>query len=145
MTSKPPINLSNVTGCVTELESVANGLASLDFMFHKAVNLLSDAEETWSAYESQAHDAVRDELRKAATAGEVKAAVAEWTRKNAPARKAWDELREARRYKEKVEHFVRSMEKRGSFAQSAQKGHDAIRQGGGNEAPGPTPGLRRVS
>lgn len=129
------INLSNVLACVDELQTCANSLAILDHWFNASVDMLSDAEETWSAYESTAAAEVRPNLPKTATATEVRAAMNEWVRNRPDARKAWDHLREARKYKEKVERFIRTLEKRGGLAQSAKNGHESLAQHAGSANP----------
>lgn len=126
------MNLSNVHGCIQEIEDCSQGLAYFDHLWGRVIDDLDRRAETVDTYESEAAVEVRKSLPKAATATEVNAAINHWFQIRPDARKARDELREAKRRKVKLERWFRSLEKRQSGAQSAQNGHEQIaRYGGG--------------
>ena len=126
-----PIDLSNVHACQSEIQDCSRGLAYLDHLFSQAVDLVSEKETIWDSEESEALRAAREDAPKAATATEIRGLVTAHVNKRPSARKARDELRAAHDTKEKVERFMRSIEKRLSAAQSAMNGHQALGKYGG--------------
>jgi Skp family chaperone for outer membrane proteins len=124
-------DFSNVNGCIEELQACNKGLVYLDHLYGRILDELAEAEQTWASVEADAAKAARDDAPKAATAVEIKGAMTEWVNNRPSASKARDAVQEARRRKEKIDRWIRSLEKRGNFAQSAQKGHEQLAKGGG--------------
>ena len=135
-----PIDLQSVPGCHQELQDCANGMAYLDHMFGKVMDDLDRTRETWEAVEADAVREVRERVTKAATAVEVRGAVNDWIVNRADARDAREAYREAIRRREKIERWMKTLEKRLSAAQTAHNGQLALRAG--EDAPGPNRPLR---
>ena len=134
------IDLQSVPGCHQELQDCANGMAYLDHLFGRVMDDLDRTRETWEAVEADAVREVRERVTKAATAVEVRGAVNDWIVNRADARDAREAYREAHRRKEKIERWMKTLEKRLSAAQTAHNGQLALRAG--EDAPGPNRPLR---
>ena len=128
------IDLQTVPGCIEEIQNCSNGMAWLDHQFGKALDDIDRTRETWEAVESDAVREVRERVPKAATAVEVRGAVNDWIVNRADARAAREDHRAALRHREKVERWMKTLEKRLSAAQTAQNGQLALRAG--ENAPG---------
>lgn len=126
------MKLSDVHGCLQELEDCSRGLTYFDHLWGRVIDDLDKRQETVDSYESDAATEVRASLPRGATATEVRAAINHWFQVRPDARKARDELREAERRKTKLERWFRTLEKRSSAAQSAAKGHEQLARGGGS-------------
>lgn len=127
-----PINLQNVHGCLEELETCSKGLAYLDHLYGKVLDDLHDFAVAWETTEAEAAAAARTAAPKAATAAEIKGLMTAWVDSKPAARMSRENLREAERRKAKLDRWMRTLEKRGGFAQSAQNGHALIDKGGGS-------------
>lgn len=124
-------NLQNVHGCLRELEDCSHGIAYLDHLFGRVLDDLAERQATMENVESEAAIAARKDAPSAATAAEIKGLMTKWINERPSKAKAREELREAQRRKDKVDRWMRSLEKRGGFAQSAQNGHEQIARFGG--------------
>lgn len=127
------MDLSNVHGCLQELEDCSRGLVYFDHLWGRVIDDLDKHRETVDTYESEAAENVRASLPKGATATEVKAGINHWFQVRPDARKARDELREAERRRAKLERWFRTLEKRQSAAQAARNGHELLARGGGGQ------------
>lgn len=125
------IDLSNIHACQSEMQDCSRGLAYLDHIYGQVIDDLSACELNWNQAEAAAAKAVRMTIRKGATAAEVKGAIHDWITNVAYGPQARENLRKARDRKEKVDRWMRSLEKRLSAAQSAQNGHQALGKYGG--------------
>ena len=124
-------DFTNIHGCIAELQDCNRGLVYLDHLFGRILDELAEAEQIWINVESDAALAARKDAPKAATAIEIKGAMTEWVNHRPSAVEARDAYQEARRRKDKIDRWIRSLEKRGNFAQSAQNGHALLTRGGG--------------
>ena len=124
-------DFSNVHGCIAELQDCNRGLVYLDHLYGRILDELAEAEQTWASVESDAAKAARKDVPKAATAVEIKGAMTAWVNDRPSASQARNDVQEARRRKDKIDRWIRSLEKRGNFAQSAQNGHSLLTRGGG--------------
>ena len=134
---------SDVHSCLHELEEVANGLAYLDHIYGQILDDLDRRTHEWELIEADAAEKVRDDLPERATATEVKAAITKLVESNEAWARAHYKFVEAKRRKAKCERWMRTLEKRGSFAQAARNGHEQIARFAG-DATG-EPQLRRAA
>lgn len=116
-----PIQLNTLEGCERELTRCSNGLAWLDHAYHRAVDSCDHWDDIVDQWESQAAEGVHK--RSGITATELKGLITMWFLSNEDARQAREAQREAHKTMKKLERFYRSLEKRASNAQSAQKKH----------------------
>lgn len=128
-----PISLTDPQSCQAELERCSNGLAYMDHLYSQVLDALDEAEATWEAVEAEAAAAARTDAPKAATATEIRGLIHEWVSQRPSKAEAREKAREARRRKDKLDRFMRSLEKRLSAAQSAAKGHESLGRYGGGE------------
>lgn len=125
------INLSNVHGCLTELQTCANGLAFLDHKFHEATQAVSRNEALMESIEARAAEWARQDAPKAATAAEIKGRMTRYINERTEDAKVRAELRSAKDLLAKVERYMRSLEKRIGAAQAARNGHELLAKAGG--------------
>ena len=120
MTDNGRIHLDTLVGCEQELERCTNGLAMFDHAFHLAVDKRDRAEDVWLDHEGIAAAEV---ATKGMTATELKGRIRAWVTEHPEAKKAREEYQAAERYLTKLDRYYRSLEKRASNAQTAQKRH----------------------
>lgn len=129
------IDLQSIPGCMAEIEACSRGLAAMDHLYGRVLDDLADRRVTWEAIEVDAARSARDDAPRAATATEIRAGITAYVNRTPSASKARAELAEAENRKEKLDRWMRSLEKRMSGAQSAQNGHDKLAKYGGGDAP----------
>lgn len=122
---------TGIPACQQELEVCKRGMATLDHLFGRILDDVDNHQQTWDSTEAEAARAARADAPKAATATEIKGLITEWVNKRPSAHEARESYRQALRRKEKVERWMRSLEKRMSAAQSAMNGHDSLGKYGG--------------
>lgn len=126
-------DLLSVQGCQQEIQDCSRGLAYLDHIFGIVLSNLDDAETTWNSVEADAAQCARADAPKAATAVEIKGGITRWVQAHPSALRDRENVLEWRRRLTKVERWMRTLEKRLSAAQSAQKGHEQLGRYGGGE------------
>lgn len=125
-------DLLSIQGCIQEIENCNRGLAYLDHVFGTVLNKLDESETTWASVEAEAAEAARRDAPSGTTATEIKGGITRWVEQRPSKVEAREDAKRWRRRKEKVDRWMRTLEKRLSAAQSAQNGHDALgRYGGG--------------
>lgn len=124
-------DFKDIPGCIRELEACNRGLAYLDHLYGRVLDELDEAEATWDSTEAKAARAARDDAPSGATATEIKGRIIEWVEARPSALQAREAVKEQRRRKDKIDRWMRSLEKRGGFSQSAQNGHDKLGKYGG--------------
>lgn len=123
---------AGIPACIAELEYCKRALARLDHLFGRALDDVDRAQAIWENIEAKASAHARSEVRKAATAAEVKGAMADYVNDRPEDVKVRGELRDANRRLEKLRRWQESFARRMSAAQTAQNGHEALgRYGGG--------------
>ena len=132
MTWPQRIRLDTPAACQVELERCSNGLALLDHTYTQTREEILEFEHIVSEWTVMA---LRDIDRpKGITARELDSRIAEWFAGNPEAQQAKDRLERLQNTLHELERYYRSLEKRGSFAQAAYKGHQETERLGGRTA-----------
>ncbi len=132
MPVESPERLTDVHGCLVELEDCRAGLTYLDHVYALCLSRVEEAEQVWDNVEAKAAGAARDDAPKAATAREINGLITQWVNDRPSAVEAREDAKTWRRRLTHVERCLRSLEKRIMAAGSAQNGHEQLgRYGGG--------------
>lgn len=118
------ISLSDPISCRLELQRVANGLASLTQEHTQLLEELEVLEEQYELYEATAFNAIKS-VDKGYTATQIKALALEAIAGKEETAELRKSVRAKRALLVALDRRLRSLEKRGGFAQSALKDHDS--------------------
>lgn len=117
------IELDSPTACQQELERCSNGLAILTQEEVRVSQALSEVEDQYERVEAIAARAIRDNSNTKLTATEVKAKITEYVTEDPVLSQIRESLFTLNAERESLARRMRTLEKRGGFAQSALNKH----------------------